>query len=491
MTTRYWLRSSLFNILFYAVTLLACIACIPTLLMPRKAFIFVVHGWTGSVGFLERWIMGLHLQVRGLEHLPVSGSYIIAAKHQSAYETMKLHMLFGDPAIILKQELLKIPLWGKYLNKIEPIAIDRSNPEKAISSIQEGAIAVKEQGRPIVIFPQGTRVWTHETSQTKPYKVGVARIQEATQLPIIPVALNTGFFWPRSGWCKRPGKVIFEFQPAIEAGLERSALISQLEATIESRSAALLNEAENEERLHIQEESERSSLPAILLALLLAIVLVYSAYWFWLAGEVRKTHSLYMVKSEQVDGSVEPQDFGSVYRTTSGAHISGFPGPLHVTMDREALVTPTGSIEAADIVVKSWPFPFMPINAKSGAITLKSLHYFGLFTFDRAKAEFTPYQDYLDIHHLFLEQGELQILIKGAVRNIGADVPDIDLVVTVKRADIIVDWLKEQGGLDERTALFVSAGLKAMENDGVVTLPVTSKDGSLYAGPFLIAKLPF
>lgn len=213
---KYWLRSTLFNLAFYIVTLIACIICLPTLFMPRGVFMAVVHGWVWCVHVLERLIMNLHFEIRGLEHLPPDGTpYIVAAKHQSPYETFKLHTLFGDPAIILKQELLKIPLWGAYLKKSDVIAIDRTTPELAISSIQDGARRMKAQGRPIIIFPQGTRVRIDETVQHKPYKVGVARLQEATDLPILPMALNTGYFWPRSGWLRRPGRVVFEFLPPL------------------------------------------------------------------------------------------------------------------------------------------------------------------------------------------------------------------------------------------------------------------------------------
>ena len=166
----------------------------------------VVHGFAFTTAILEKYILGLTYEVRGQEHLPEQGSYIIAAKHQSSYETFKLHTLFGDPAIVLKKELLRIPLWGMYLKKSDVIAIDRSSPKTAIKSIKDGAQHVKEQGRPIIIFPQGTRVSIDTTAQEKPYKIGIMRLQEATNLPIIPMAINTGYFQPKHKWCKKPGK---------------------------------------------------------------------------------------------------------------------------------------------------------------------------------------------------------------------------------------------------------------------------------------------
>ena len=203
----------------------------------------VVYGFVHTNAFLEKYVLGLTYEVRGAEHLPESGSYILAAKHQSAYETMKLHILFKDPAVILKKELLSIPLWGWYLAKSDVIAIDRSSRKAAVESINEGALHMKEMGRPIVIFPQGTRVRIDTTTQEKPYKIGVARVQETTGLPIIPMAINAGVYWPRNAFWKSSGTVVFEFSPPIEAGMAAPALMKKLEHDIEDKSNALMKEA--------------------------------------------------------------------------------------------------------------------------------------------------------------------------------------------------------------------------------------------------------
>jgi len=240
---RAWIRSTLFNITFFAWSLLCCILYIPTFFFPRPLFIKAVKAYLRSIAFLERTILNLHYEVKGLEHLPKDSAYIVAAKHQSAYETLKLHLLFNDPAVILKHELLNIPFWGQYLKKADVIAIDRSSPDAAIQSIQSGAQRMKAQKRPIIIFPQGTRVRPNQTAKDKPYKVGIARIQEATDLPIIPLALNAGTFWPRNSWGKTPGTITFEFLPPIASGMERSKLIAHIEETVETHSNALMNAA--------------------------------------------------------------------------------------------------------------------------------------------------------------------------------------------------------------------------------------------------------
>lgn len=238
------LRSLLFDILFYAVTLLACIVLLPTLLMPRMAGVSVARFWTRCVYFLEKNILGLDYEIRGREHVPGSGSFIVAAKHQSAYETMKLHALFDDPTIVLKQELTRIPLWGAFLKKVGVIAIDRSSPDAALASIISGARSMMQQGRPIIIFPQGTRVPIGVTPEQKRYKNGVAKVYEATGLPIIPLALNSGVFWPKTGIIKHPGKVVFEFLPPILPGQDKESVMAELTQQIEERSDHLTREAQ-------------------------------------------------------------------------------------------------------------------------------------------------------------------------------------------------------------------------------------------------------
>src|SRR5690606_29409676 len=135
---------------------------------------WIVKLFVHMVYFLERHILGLDYEVRGAENLPRTGSFIVAAKHQSAYETMKLNIIFNDPAIVLKRELLRIPLWGWFLAKVEPIGIDRKQGSSAMAQIIEGTIRIREQARPIVIFPQGTRVSPSQTAADRPYRIGVA-----------------------------------------------------------------------------------------------------------------------------------------------------------------------------------------------------------------------------------------------------------------------------------------------------------------------------
>ena len=147
--------------------------------------------------------------------------------------------------MVLKRELLSIPVWGLFLKKIDPIAIDRSNREQALKSLLAGVAHVREQGRPIVIFPQGTRVKWNATTAEKPYKGGVAKMQQASNLPIVPMALNTGLFWPKLSWIKRPGRVVFQFLPPIPPGSDTASVMKKLEHDIENASNALMAETMN------------------------------------------------------------------------------------------------------------------------------------------------------------------------------------------------------------------------------------------------------
>lgn len=182
-------------------------------------------------------MLGLEYEVRGLEHLPAQGSYLIAAKHQSAWETMKLGLLLAVPVVVLKRELTYVPVWGWYAQRTEMIAVDRGAPAKALLSLVRGASRIVEQGRPIVIFPQGTRT---APGTWHPYRVGVGVLYEKLRLPIVPMALNSGLYWPRRGFIKKPGRIVVEFLPPIQPGLERFAAMVELENRLEDATDRLV-----------------------------------------------------------------------------------------------------------------------------------------------------------------------------------------------------------------------------------------------------------
>jgi 1-acyl-sn-glycerol-3-phosphate acyltransferase len=239
----YVLRSILFNFLFYVIwSPLIVLGLAPCLLLPRGFAVWVATLYQDGPYYLAKYILGIDYELRGAEHRPTSGAYIVASKHQSAYETLLLYQLFGDPTIVLKKELLSIPVFGWFLKKLEVIAIDRGNSAQAKVSLSEGAQRMNEQNRPIIIYPQGTRVKVDETTADKPYKGGVSKLYAAGNLPILPVAINTGLYWPRKSFWKYPGKVVIEFLPLIPAGLPSEEITKKLENIIEPASAALVAE---------------------------------------------------------------------------------------------------------------------------------------------------------------------------------------------------------------------------------------------------------
>ena len=235
------LRQILFNIAFYGATVLFCIILTPLMLLPRPLFIIGLNSYFKAVHLIEKYVLGLDFEVRGMENIPKTGSFIVAAKHYSAYETMKLHLLFHDPAIIMKKELSRIPLWGWLAMKARMIFIDRGSREVAINSIVAGARRVAAEGRPLVIFPQGTRVALDDTPAKKPYKGGILRMYEATSQPILPLAMNSGLFWKKNAFFKYPGKVIFEFLPPVPTGLTGAEALQRLQEALETKSNELVD----------------------------------------------------------------------------------------------------------------------------------------------------------------------------------------------------------------------------------------------------------
>ena len=469
-------RSTVFNLLFYALTAIACVLCLPTLVLPRRYFMGVVHFFVHKVHFLEKHILGLRYEVRGLEHLPKDGSYIVAAKHQSAYETLKLHILFKDPSVILKKQLLSIPLWGMYLKKSDPIAIDRSTPEAAIESIQEGARRMKELGRPIIIFPQGTRVRTDETSKNRPYKVGVARIQEATDLPIIPMALNAGLFWPKNSWFKTPGTVIFEFLPPIEPGLERSKLLAELEKETEGAAKSLMNEAKEKS---LDKNTSLKSIGLSAIVILLLLFGFYSFVWFAAADHIKKEYVLAL------------QDITESSEQVQEPLINGYPGKLNLFVPEEIIVTDSGNVKVQNLRVKAWPLPGLPAKVTTGTLEVKNFKWLTPLHFDSLYALLKYDRNILSIQESALVQDDFTASVSGTADLKQEPFPALDLNIRLENHPSLLQALAVNGIIETRMALFMGAGLSSLANeDGIVELPLHQKAQTLYAGPLPVMKLP-
>jgi 1-acyl-sn-glycerol-3-phosphate acyltransferase len=243
------LRSLAFNIAFYVNLVLWLVAIVPTIVLPRRALIAAVKGWGRSNLILMRTIVGTRMEVRGKERIP-KGALLVAAKHQSFWETFALLHLFDDPCYILKRELMWIPFFGWYLRKARMIPVDRGARSAAMKAMNLAAEHEIEAGRQILIFPEGTR---RAPGAEPAYKYGVAFLYDETKAPCLPIALNSGVFWPRRRFIRRPGTIVIEIGEPIEPGLEKTTFFARLREDIESRTERLVAEA----RAHVGSDELR------------------------------------------------------------------------------------------------------------------------------------------------------------------------------------------------------------------------------------------
>jgi 1-acyl-sn-glycerol-3-phosphate acyltransferase len=236
------IRSVLFNALFYLnMVVLMCMA-LPTLVLPRWGILGVVRFWARSNNWLLRIICGITVELRGLERIP-PGPLLIAAKHQSLWETFALVPLFADPAFILKRELMWVPLWGWLARKARMIPVDRGARSQALAAIAAAAKIELARNRQIVIFPEGTR---RPPGAEPSYKYGVVHLYAESGVPCLPIALNSGLFWPRRSIRRYPGTIVVEFLDPIAPGLDKQVFFERLQEVIETATARLIAEGQRQ-----------------------------------------------------------------------------------------------------------------------------------------------------------------------------------------------------------------------------------------------------
>jgi len=239
-----FLRSLLFQILFYLNFLLHGLFAPIMLVMPSSVAWFYVINWMRSVLLLWKVVTRSSYEFRGLENVP-EGGCILASKHQSTWETLGLGPAVYNVVFIMKQELMYIPILGTVARKTGMIPIRRAEGSKAVGPMIEAAGRAVAKGRQIVIFMEGTRT---AAGTARPYKAGVARMAEKLHCPIVPVALNTGLFWPRNSFWRYSGHVIVEFLPAIAPGGHVREVVARLERDVEARSVELILETARSKR---------------------------------------------------------------------------------------------------------------------------------------------------------------------------------------------------------------------------------------------------
>lgn len=228
------LRHAGFWICMVALTMIYMVL-LPALMLPRRYVVAIVNSYLGIILGLLHVVGGLSFEVRGLS-VQSRGAALIAAKHQSALETLVLQYVLGDPAIILKSELLVLPIFGSILRKMGHIGVDRSGDLDAARSLLAAAQAAHQAGRPVVIFPEGSR---RQVGAPPAYKAGVGLLYSALKAPCCPVAVNSGRQWPGGSLLPFPGHAVIAFLPPIEPGLRRDIFVRRLEQDIEQGTTAL------------------------------------------------------------------------------------------------------------------------------------------------------------------------------------------------------------------------------------------------------------
>ena len=231
------IRSALFNTCYVLWTLVVGVLFLPIIFFPTKIIILVVGKiWAKGLYFFLKIFCNLKLDLRGLINKP-NHPAIYASKHQSALETIMFHILISKPVYILKQELLNIPVFGFYLKKMGMIAIDRNGGMKSLKLMLKQVEEKISQGYSIIIFPEGTRTSPGEIIE---YNAGITAIYNLKIADIIPVALNTGSYWSKNSFIKKPGKFVIEFLPAISNELDKREFLTELHNKIETKSTELL-----------------------------------------------------------------------------------------------------------------------------------------------------------------------------------------------------------------------------------------------------------
>lgn len=234
-----YLRSGLFNAVFYLNLVLFLVLGSGFYFTPRKWSIRALQVWARTSLFWLRIIAGIRMEVRGAENIP-QGACLVAGKHQSFWETFAILPLLDDPAMVLKKELSYIPFFGWFIFKFRMIPVERSAGTQALRGLLAAGERAVAEGRQVVIMPEGTR---RAPDDPPDYKPGAAALYGKLGVPCVPFGLNSGLFWPRRQFLRKPGTIVISFLSPLPPGLARKAFQTQLEEAIEGETARLVAEA--------------------------------------------------------------------------------------------------------------------------------------------------------------------------------------------------------------------------------------------------------
>lgn len=235
----FFFRSVLFNVFFMVLHAALVVGMVALLPFPRRWMQATVRLWTNVLRVGLKLIVGLDLEVRGRDNLP-QGACVIASKHQSALDTFVFYLLLNDPNYVMKKELMRIPVWGWHARKCGAISIDRDGGAGALKQMLRDTEDRMAQARQVILFPEGTRT---APGTRHPYNPGIAAVYTRIKAPVVPVALNSGLFWGRRSFNKKPGVITVEFLPPMPPGLDRAQFMSELENRIETATDKLVAEA--------------------------------------------------------------------------------------------------------------------------------------------------------------------------------------------------------------------------------------------------------
>jgi len=235
-------RSTLFNVLFYLNLGVLLVVALFSMLLPRRAVLGMAKLWGRTSVWLLQAVCGTRVEFRGVEKIP-DGPLMVAAKHQSTWETFALLRFFDDFTFIVKRELMWVPVFGWCMWRGGMIPVDRAAGSQALGEMTGRARQEIRGGRQLIIFPEGTR----RAAGAEPrYRFGVAHLYAAIDVPCLPVALNSWLFWPRRAFRRNPGTIVVEFLDPIPPGLDSQAFFQRLQDDIEAATARLVAEGRDE-----------------------------------------------------------------------------------------------------------------------------------------------------------------------------------------------------------------------------------------------------
>jgi 1-acyl-sn-glycerol-3-phosphate acyltransferase len=234
-----WIRSILFNVAFYVVTAVMLIGSLPVFAFGSEAAgMNVVRNWARACLWLHETIAGVRFEVRGREYMP-HGAALVAAKHQSSFETIAFFPMLSNMTVVMKQSIRHLPLFGPYTVKTGMIHVDRDGGAAALRALSARAREEIAKNREIVVFPEGTR---RPVDAPPDYQGGIGLLYRSLNVPVVPVALNSGLYWPRRSLLHYPGTIVIEFLPPIPAGLDTRTFLTRLQDAIETASNRLVVE---------------------------------------------------------------------------------------------------------------------------------------------------------------------------------------------------------------------------------------------------------